>query len=289
MKQASDALKNLLLNSQVFFMADLFTITLTDGVVLRYTNCDVPLTVDGNKYSVMVIERNGTKQMRGINVDELDMTIDTDKNDVIPGGLTFLQGIAAGTFDNAILRIDRVFSPAPFIFNMPSISRDYVLLWWVGIFNVDEAGGTTVEVKASSMTQLLNVKFPRNLYYPPCIYTLGDSQCGVNLANYQIHGQVVSGSTRSVIRTNLSLGDGYLNQGSITFTSGANTNVTRTIRAQAGGQITTILPFQTVPQPGDLVTVCPGCTKAMDVCRNRFNNLANFRAYPFIPVPETAY
>lgn len=289
MKQASTALKNLLLNSQVFFMADLYTITLTDNTVLRYTNCDVPLIVDGNKYSIMVVERNGTKQTRGISVDELDMTIETDKNDLIPGGLTYMQGTAAGTFDNAILRLDRVFSPIPFVFNMPPISRDYVLLWWVGIYNVDEAGGTTIEVKASSMTQFLNVKFPRNLYYPPCIYTLGDSQCGVNLANYQISGKVLSGSSRSVLLTSLSLPNGYLNQGSVIFKSGANTNVTRTIRSQVGSQITTILPFQTEPQPGDTIIVCPACTKAMDCCKNRFNNLANFRGYPFIPVPETAY
>lgn len=289
MKEASAALRNLLLNSQVFYMADLYTITLTDNTVLRYTNCDVPLTVDGNKFSIMVIERQGTKQTRGISVDELDMTIDTDKRDTIPGGLTFMQGIASGTFDNAILRLDRVFSPTPFVFNMPAISNDYILLWFVGIFNVDEAGGLSVSVKASSMTQLLNVKFPRNLYYPPCIYTLGDSQCGVDLTKYQVSGHVLAGSTRSVILTNLSLPNGYLNQGSILFKSGNNTNVTRTIRSQAGGQITTILPFQAAPQTGDTVIVCPGCTKAMGVCQNIFNNLPNFRAYPFIPVPETAY
>jgi len=289
MKDASTALKNLLLNNQVFFMADLFTITLTNGTILRYTNCDVPLTVSGNKYLVLSITRKGTKQTRGISVDELDMTITTDKLDVIPGGLTFMQGIAAGTFDNSIIRLDRVFSPKPFIWNMPAISIDYVLLWWIGIFNVDEAGGLTAEIKAASMTQLLNVKFPRNLYYPSCIYTLGDSECGINLASYTVIGVVQAGSTRSNIITNLSLLDGYLNQGTVIFTSGVNTNVYSTIKSYANKQVALIRPLPSNPAVGDTFTVTPSCLKMVDRCISLFNNRVHFRGYPFIPVPETSY
>lgn len=289
MKDASTALKNLLLNNQVFFMADLFTITLTNGTILRYTNCDVPLIVAGNKYAVLSIVRNGTTQTRGIDVDELEMTITTDKLDVIPGGLTFMQGIAAGTFDNAIIRLDRIFSPTPFIWNMPAISIDYVLLWWIGIFNVDEAGGLTTEIKAASMTQLLNVKFPRNLYYPSCIYTLGDSQCGINLASYVVSGSVLAGSTRTSIPTNLVLADNYLNQGTITFTSGANTNVRASIKSCVNKKIIIMRSLPALPVAGDTFTVTPSCQKMMTRCSSLFNNLVHFRGYPFIPVPETSY
>lgn len=289
MKKASNALKSLLLNSQMFYMSDLFTITLSNGTILRYTNCDIPLTVGGNTYTCMLISRDGTTQTRGITVDELSLTIETDKQDILPGGLTFMQAVAAGTFKDAILRLDRVFSPTPFVFNMPAISNDYVLLWWVGILNIDEAGGLTVEVNAASMTQLLNVKFPRNLYYPPCIYTLGDSECSVVLSQYQVSGTTLAGSAKNTVLTNLALADGYLNQGSITFTSGDNTNVTRTIKSSANKQIATILPFQYLPQPGDTFIVCPGCTKSMECCKTRFNNLNKFRGFPFIPTEATVY
>lgn len=289
MKKASEKLKTLLRSKQLFYMSDLFTITLSNGAILHFTNCDVPLTVDGKTYVCMVITRQGTTQTRGIVVDELKLTVETDKQDILPGGLTFMQGVVAGTFANATLRLDRVFSPAPFIFNMPPIDADYVLDWWVGILNIDDAGGLTVEITAASMTQFLNVKFPRNLYYPPCTYTLGDSECGVILSQYQTNGTVLTGSTKNNILTNLTLADGYLTQGSITFASGSNTNVTRTIKSFAGKQITTILPFQYIPQPGDAFTVCPGCTKSMDCCKTRFNNLNKFRGFPFIPTEATAY
>lgn len=289
MKQASNALKNLLLSKQLFYMSDLFTITLLNETILRYTNCDIPLTVDGNQYSPMLITRNGTTQTRGMNVDELTLTITTDSNNVIPGDLTFMQGVAAGTFDNSILRIDRVFSPTPFIFNMPPINSDYTLLWWIGIFNIESAGGITVEAIASSMLQLLNVKFPRNLYYPSCIKTLGDSECGVNLANFKTHDTAQAGSSKSKVIGNISLANGYLNQGTITFTSGKNTGVSRSIRSNSGNLILPVIPFSNEVAAGDTFTVTPSCWKMMSRCKSLFNNLAQFRGYPFIPVPETSY
>lgn len=289
MKQASEKLNQLLLNSPMFYIADLYTITLTSGAILRYTNCDIALRIGAQTFAPFLIERTGTKQARGISVDEVNLTITVDRRDTIPGGLTFMQGVVGGAFENAILQLDRVFSPDPFRLNMTPISAEYVLLWWIGLFNVDSAGGNTVEATAASMTQLLNVKFPRNLYYPPCIYTLGDVGCKVDLNRFQVTGQAAADSTRSLIKSNLTFTNGYLTQGSITFASGKNTNVTRSIRTNASGDVYVVLPFLSAPQPGDSFHVLPACDKSMNCCRYRFNNLSNFRGYPFIPVPETAY
>lgn len=288
MKEASERLKQFLFNNQVFYIADLFRIIMTNGVELYYTNCDLPLKVDGKTFKVLQIERTGTKQNRGISVDEVNLNITVDKTDVIPGGLSFMQGVINGSFENSLLQIDRVFSPTPFKVNMPPIDKDYVLCWWKGIFNVDSAGGNVIEATASSMTQLLNVKFPRNLYYPPCIYTLGDSGCGIDLSKFKVKGRVIS-ATRGNIKTDLNLTDGYLKQGSITFLSGINTNVTRNIRNNGAEGINVVLPFQSSPEVGDLLEVAPACDKSMNCCKYRFNNIEKFRGYPFIPVPETAY
>lgn len=289
MKQASQALIRLLLNNQVFYTADLYTITLSDKTVLRYTNCDVPLMVDGNRYQILSIARTGTTQTRGIDVDELTLTIDTDKKDKLPGGLTLMQGIAAGSFEHAMLRLDRVFNPSPFAINTPKIDKDYVLLWWIGLLNIDEAGGLSVSATASSMTQLLNNKFPRNLYYPPCIHTLGGTDCKVDLTKHQASGKLAIGSTRLKLITNLTAANGAFSQGSIRFTSGANTNVTRTVKTYENGELMVILPFTNLPAKGDTFIVYPACNKTMDVCKNVFHNLEHYRGYPFIPVPETAY
>ena len=47
------------------------------------------------------------------------------------------------------------------------------------------------------------------------------------------------------------------------------------------------LPF--APMTGDAFTVYAGCDHTQGTCQNRFNNLANFRGFPYVPPPQMAY
>lgn len=288
MKEASERLKRLLIEAQTFYIADLYKITLTDGTILRYTSADIVLMVGDDRYTPLAIERDGTTQTNDITVDEMHLTITVDETYRLDRETTMMQGVAAGRFAEAEVELHRLFSPQPFTIFTGRIDPDYALLWWLGRLNIERAGGITIEAMVASMTELLNVKFPTHLYYPPCIYSLGDASCGVNLEKFRKRG-TATGGTRSVIETNLSLANGYLAQGSITFTSGHNAGVTRTIRMNEGGTITVVMPFYYVPDAGDAFNVLPACDKSIDCCKLRFNNRARFRGYPFIPVPETAY
>jgi len=288
MKEASGRLKRLLIESQTFYITDLYKITLTDGTVLRYTSADIALTVGDAHYTPLVIERDGTTQTNDISVDEMHLTIIVDKEQRLDSETTIMQAIVAGRFADAEVELHRLFSPQPFTMFTGRIDPDYALLWWLGRLNIERAGGITIEATVASMTELLNVKFPTHLYYPPCIYTLGDASCGVNVEKFRKRG-TVTGGTRSVIETDLSLANGHLAQGSITFTSGRNSGVTRTIRTNERGVITVVMPFYYLPDAGDAFNVLPACDKSMDCCKQRFDNLPHFRGYPFIPVPETAY
>lgn len=288
MKEASERLKRLLIELQTFYITDLYKITLTDGTVLRYTSADIALTVGDAHYTPLAIERDGTTQTNDISVDEMHLTIIVDKEQRLDSETTIMQAIVAGRFADAEVELQRLFSPQPFTMFTGRIDPDYALLWWLGRLNIERAGGITIEATVASMTELLNVKFPTHLYYPPCIYTLGDASCGVNVEKFRKRG-TVTGGTRSVIETDLSLANGHLAQGSITFTSGRNAGVTRTIRTNERGVITVVMPFYYLPDAGDAFNVLPACDKSMDCCKQRFDNLPHFRGYPFIPVPETAY
>jgi len=46
------------------------------------------------------------------------------------------------------------------------------------------------------------------------------------------------------------------------------------------------LPF--APNAGDAFTAYPGCDKTQNTCTAKFNNLANFEGFPYVPAPETA-
>lgn len=82
---------------------------------------------------------------------------------------------------------------------------------------------------------------------------------------------------------------GYFAQGVITFTSGPNSGLKRTVASYAaGGLITLVLPLPVAPVAGNTFSIVPGCDKQMLTCEQKFNNLINFGGQPFIPQPEAS-
>ena len=90
MKEASERLKRLLLESQMFYIADLYRITLTDGMVLHYTAADIALTVGDDRYMPLAIERDGTTQTNDMSVDEMHLTITVDPSERLDGETTMM-------------------------------------------------------------------------------------------------------------------------------------------------------------------------------------------------------
>lgn len=89
--------------------------------------------------------------------------------------------------------------------------------------------------------------------------------------------------------TPLGSGSGYFDNGVFTWTSGPNTGFSIEVQSYVPGQITFQLPvgppnaLPAAPQIGDTYTLKAGCDYSPDTCKNRFNNLVNFRGEPFVP------
>jgi hypothetical protein len=47
-------------------------------------------------------------------------------------------------------------------------------------------------------------------------------------------------------------------------------------------------PLPYAPAASDAFTVYPGCDKSQRTCQLKFNNIANFAGFPYVPAPETA-
>jgi len=76
---------------------------------------------------------------------------------------------------------------------------------------------------------------------------------------------------------------GYFDFGLITFTSGLNDDLSMEIKAYAVGQITLHLPMPYTVAAGDAYTLRAGCDKSLATCRDRYDNVVNFRGEPYIP------
>lgn len=286
MRAASAQLIALLNSSTAFLMADLYTITLVGGAVLRWTNVDSTLIVSGNTFNVgPLISRGSTRLQAGIEVDSLRVTLSADAS-VMINGVPLVAFAAAGGLDGARLQLERVFMPAP-----GDTSAGTILLFGGRVSDV-VCKRFEVELEAKSDTELLDVQMPRILYQPACANTLYDSPCALARAAWVINGtaQGVLAGNATVVHA-LAQATGYFDLGVMTFTSGANNGVSRTVKSYVNAignkGITTVRPWPGVVSAGDTFQIVPGCDKTQATCKNKFNNLANFRGFPYVPAPET--
>lgn len=283
MKSATSELVTLLSTSRQFLMADLFTFTLVGGTVLRYANCDMDIKVGATVFSSggPRFVRGRTRVTIGVEVDTLDVTVFADDTHLV-NGVPFLQACASGAFDGASLQLERAFMAS-----WGDTSPGTVILFSGRIAEI-KISRHEVKLTVRSELELLNIMMPRNLYQPGCMYTLFDAGCGLLKASWGIVGSVISGSTPRIINCTLAQPAGWFTLGSISFTSGPNAGVSRTVKAHVSGQVELSYPLPASPVAGNAFVIYPGCDKMQNTCANKFGNAGRFRAFPFVPVPETS-
>lgn len=281
MKTASTNLINFLNSNQQFYMADLYTLTLNGGFVARYTSWDQDLSYGGNTFASFRIDRSKIRSVVGVEVDTLEISVYADQADLLNGAPWF-TAVQRGALDSAILKLERVFMPTAGDTSLGSI------LLFTGRVSDTEVSRTEARLTIKSELELLDTQLPRNLYQSGCLHTLYDNGCQLNKAAFAVAGTVGAGSTLTQLNSGLGNPTDYFTLGVVKFTSGVNAGVTRSVRAQTGGQFTFALPLVTAPSTGDPFIAWPGCDKMKDTCSNKFNNVINFRGFPYVPTPETA-
>jgi uncharacterized phage protein (TIGR02218 family) len=153
------------------------------------------------------------------------------------------------------------------------------------VATIDNIGRLSCKMTVKSMLNKLAVDMPRDIWQPSCLNTLYDGLCTMVKAANGASGTVGSSPTLNFIPWPASTADIY-DQGTITFESGANVGVSRTVQTSTTSGLTLARPLDYLPAAGDSFVVYKGCDKSMATCQAHFNNLANFRGFPFVPPPE---
>jgi uncharacterized phage protein (TIGR02218 family) len=264
--------------------AECFTFTLPIGSVLTWTNVDLPVVYNGTTFSATgpLVQGLKYKASVGLEVDKQQITIAARPTDLISGNPA-LNAIREGAFDGATVQRDRVFLTA-----IGGTVIGGVTLFHGRVSTVDNVGRTQAQITVASDLVILDYDMPRNIYSPACVHTLYDSGCGVIRGTYSTNGTVGAGSNAGLINTSVAAA-GH-SQGSILFTSGANANVRATVKSVTpGASLSLMYPLPSLPVTGDTFTVAYGCDHTRGTCQGRFNNLVNFRGFPFVPPPQIAY
>ena len=283
MRAASPALIALLASSDRFIMADLYTITLVGGSVLRYSAAPTALFANGYTFALgPKFERSQTKIVIGTQVDELEVRIYTEPTDLI-GGLPFLPAAWQGELDGALLQLERAFMAT-----YGDTSPGTVVLFAGRISDID-CTRTGIDVKCRSHLELLNIQMPRRLWQSSCTHTLGDAMCQFDRSNLQATFSAGPGSSEAQIATSVSPTPPNLYiQGTVIGVTGANAGSSRTVANMSGGWVYVRLAFLSPILPGDQFQLLPGCDHTLSTCTNLFNNVIHYGGFPYIPTPETA-
>jgi uncharacterized phage protein (TIGR02218 family) len=289
MKSASSPVQTLLTNAMTspdapVAFAECFTFNTTTGTQYAWTNVDYPVTYNGSTFLANGPLVQGLKYRGsvGLEVDKQQITIAARPTDTI-NGAPFLIALRDGAFDGAPVYRDRVFLTSP---NGSVVGG--IRMFQGRVSTVDTVGRTSATLTVASDLVILDYDMPRNLFSPTCLHTLYDSGCGVIRGTYSVSGVVGAGSTSNQINFSGALA-GHA-QGSIVFSSGANANVRATVKSvNPGASLTLMYPLPFAPATGDAFTVAFGCDHTQSTCQNTFDNLANFRGFPYVPPPQLAY
>lgn len=268
-----------------FYKADCYTWTFQDGTVLRATDADINLSYGGNTFISCAPAMNRTKVTLtvGVEVNSVDVTILPAAGQTV-NGVAWPPAARLGYLDGATLLVETAY-----LTTWPTVIG--ALHVFQGQTSDAYPDRTGIKVTTRSALELLAQQFPRNVYQSVCSRTVYDTGCGVAKASFTFTSTIVSSPapTATSFKCSLAQAAGYFDLGVVTFTSGANAGLKRTVKAYDGaGGFTFALPLPVAPSAGDTISVFAGCDKLYATCNGKFSNAGKFRGFPWIPTPEQA-
>ena len=270
-----------MLDSGLYVKCNLFTVTMITGQVFYWTDADIDVTVYGQVYSSTGPSIKGAHfhLQRGLQVDTLTLNVLALPTDLL-GGVTWDVAARSGALYGMIIKIDKAFLPA---WGSPGESLNF----FVGKVTAAQVGELLVTLTVVSDDDFLNTPIPLLTFQPGCVRDLYSAGCGVARSSYKRSSNVAAVVNRIKFMTPLPDPDGFYALGAVTFISGQNSGVRRSIKSYTGQQVELSSPLVFDLAPGDAFTIVAGCDKTQSMCSAKYNNLANYKGTPFVPKPET--
>lgn len=281
-----------LASARAALIFDAYTIIDPLGNMVRWIDADFDFTVPGTPVRSFVrgpiFKRGTVKQSVGLSVDSLSFALypQARGSAVMFGAQTLLAAAQNGTLRGATLQLER------FVFDAATSAYQGCWVEFAGTLAVKNTAGGIIQTSVMSELNLLNKPMPADVYQGQCKNQVFDSDCGLARAAWQIAGSVNSLVTGTTAQSNfgsaLAQPANWFAQGTVQFTTGANTGVKRTVKSFAGGAFSFFLPWPNAIAATDAFVALPGCNRSLDGggCA-KFNNRGRYRGEPFIPQPET--
>jgi uncharacterized phage protein (TIGR02218 family) len=262
------------LDSGITTLCRCWLITRNDGVTQGFTDHDEDVLLGG----VTCLAGSGLSGSEA--AQKLGLAVDSSElSGALAADTLNEDDLAAGRYDAAAVEL-------------------WLVDWSEPDLRVLLAKGTLGEVKREGLAftaelRSLSDKLAQDtgrLFNTTCSADLGDTRCRVNLtdaANFGSGAVVALSATSTFTASGLdAFGDGWFTAGKLTFTGGANANLSMEVKTHSKNGAVMLELWQAMPQPiaaGDAFTVTAGCDKRFQTCHDKFDNVVNFRGFPHIP------
>ena len=255
-------------------LAFCWLLTLRDGRQMGFTSHDQSLLIEGASYEPQnAISPSAFQQDLSLGADDVEL------QSVFSTEQVSEQDLLGGRLDGATFLYFLVnWQALPT--NLSTSPADYLELS-AGRLGGYSADLRTFKAAGLSLIDKLAEKEPIQTS-PVCRTNLGDALCKVDLAPYTFTATVAAVTDNRVIRvTGISKPDGYFANGSLTLADGTTAKIATWTSATAELRLYVPLFFPVLP--GASAVLVAGCDKRFATCRDKFNNVLNFRGEPSIP------
>lgn len=246
-----------------------------DGTRLGFTDHDLDLSFDGLVFHADTgLTSVALEQTTGLSVDN------TEAMGVLSHVSVSEADIEAGRFDGAEVLAWTV--------NWADVVQR--ALRFRGTLGEIRRSGGVFKAELTGLTERLNQPQGR-IYQKSCAALLGDAACGFDLsaAGYHWRGFVSAVEDRRMLAFEDLAGfaEGWFDRGRVEVLSGVATGLVGLVKTDravgARRQIELWEPLRAAIAVGDEVLLQAGCDRRMETCRDKFDNLLNFRGFPHIP------
>ena len=260
-----------------------------DAEVFRFTDHDEDLEVDGEIYEAA----SGTVPT-SISHDRGLASDDMEAMGLLSSDRIKERDLASGLFDFSTISV--------FLVNWADPSMGVLWLaknWTLGNITVS---GESFQAEIRGISQRVDADVVE-IVSETCRATLGDTRCGVELTGSLMLRDGIALSildrktfTAAVFQEATAGDPDFFKQGTLTWlepessgAGGLNAGIsTEVVSAdRVTGEVTLFDAMSREIQVGDEFTVTAGCDKKCNTCKDRFDNLVNFRGEPFVPAGST--
>ncbi|WP_281300797.1 MULTISPECIES: DUF2163 domain-containing protein [unclassified Iodidimonas] len=240
-----------------------------DGVMLALTSHDRDLRVDGLIYRADGgLSASAARETADLAIDNLEI------DGVLMSRSLLAEDLSSGRFDDARIWV--------FLVNWMDPDAGSLLIKRGSLGRITRIDDR-FQAEMRGMTHGLSAVMTES-YSPGCRAELGDRRCKKSLNAFTETAGLTAIMNETTFRGSFGPKPArWYDFGKIRWHTGKNGGLISEVRSHQGDQINLL---QAPPQPmavGDIFTIIAGCDKTLAICRDKFDNIINFRGDPFVP------